>query len=95
MPKTLYNIEAGGQILDPNERAVMPGESHEFSDEEIEHGIPAGWSETDPRAGLPAEQAWKATRDAPIDTPTPVVTPTDPPTSDVTPAEPAEQGDKE
>ena len=84
MPKTLYNVEAGGQILDPNERAVMPGESHEFSDEAIASGIPAGWSETDPRAGLAEEKAWKTRRDAPTDT-----------SPDLTPAEPAEQGDKE
>jgi hypothetical protein len=69
MPKTLYNIASHGQVIGPDERAVMPGEGREFSDEELgTDEVPGtrsllGWSETGPRAGLAEEKAWKAKRD--------------------------------
>ena len=63
MPQTLYNVAPHGLIVVPNERAVMPGEAHEFSDEELAQMSMLGWSETDPRSGLHQETAWKARRD--------------------------------
>lgn len=53
-----------------HEVAVLPGEGHEFSDEEIKAGLGVEWVEDDPRAGLPAEREFKRGRDAKHATPT-------------------------
>lgn len=60
----LYNTDAHPAIVDPGQPAVMPGEGFDFPDEEVEGRTAGQWSETDPRAGLPAEKAFKAKRDA-------------------------------
>lgn len=44
--------------------ATAPGESHEFTEEEIEAGLAGHWSENDPRAGLKAEREFKKRRDS-------------------------------
>ena len=62
MPK-LWNLDHQPVVLDWNERAVMPGESHEFTDEQITAGLAGHWGDEDPRAGLEAERAFKHKRD--------------------------------
>ena len=65
MPKTLWNVDHMAVIVHFNEPGVHPGESREFSDEEIEAGFTGAWSDVDPRSGLPEEKAFKKRRDAP------------------------------
>ena len=70
MPK-LFNLDHQPVVIHHGERAVMPGEPYEFTDEQIEAGLAGQWSEEDPRAGLKAERAFKQKRDRavqPIDT---------------------------
>ena len=66
MPKTLYNYDSQTAVLYNESPGVLPGESREFSDEELAAGW-AGmdrWSDKDPRRGLADERAWKKERDA-------------------------------
>ena len=62
---TLFNTDSQARLVDPlrDERAVMPGESYDFTDEQVAAGIAGSWSEEDPRAGLPAEKEFKSRRD--------------------------------
>lgn len=61
---TRWNVDHQHALIDPlNYVSVPPGESHEFTDEEIEAGIAGCWSEVDPRAGLDAEREFKQRRD--------------------------------
>ena len=86
MPKKLWNVDHQPHVIDWSERAVMPGEPYEFSDEQIAAGLAGQWSEEDPRAGLEAEKAFKKRRDAPVqDVKDKQDTPTD------TPAEPEKE----
>ena len=59
----LYNVDHQPAVVDPNESATMPGESREFTREEIEAGIGGLWSKDDPRKGLAAERKFKQRRD--------------------------------
>ena len=62
---TRFNTDHQAAVLDWIEHVVVqPGESHEFTDEEIAAGLAGSWSETDPRAGLSEEQEFKRLRDA-------------------------------
>lgn len=64
MPK-LFNTDHQAAVLNWIEHVVVqPGESHDFTDEEIAAGLAGSWSETDPRAGLSAEQEFKRLRDS-------------------------------
>lgn len=67
MPK-LFNLDHSPVVVDYSERAVMPGESYDFTDEQVAAGIAGQWSEEDPRAGLEAERAFKQKRDRPAQT---------------------------
>lgn len=64
MPR-LYNVDHQPHLINPvgDERAVLPGEPYEFSDEQIAAGLAGHWSETDPREGLDDERAFKLARD--------------------------------
>ena len=64
MPR-LYNVDHQPQLINPvsGERAVMPGESYDFTDEQAAAGIAGSWSDTDPREGLADEHAFKLARD--------------------------------
>lgn len=103
---TRFNTDHQPQVLSWQEPAVMPGDSHEFTDEEIAAGLPSCWSETDPRAGLEGEKRFKAKRDAkgkgestdfPGQPPAEQQTtePAAPAPDAQTPTEPAQSGDKE
>lgn len=62
MPK-LFNISA--QYLQPDgpeSQSVVPGGGFDFTDEKAV-SIGTEWSSEDPRAGLPAENEFKAKRD--------------------------------
>ena len=68
MPK-LFNVGPHPAVIHWHEPAVMPGESYDFTDEQVASGLAGAWSENDPRAGLEAEKAFKKRRDAaPTDT---------------------------
>jgi hypothetical protein len=84
MPR-LFNVDHGPVLVDPirDERAVLPGESYDFTDEQIAAGLAGQWSETDPRAGLDAEREFKKRRDAA------------PEPSQIDNPDPAEPGEKE
>lgn len=64
MPR-LYNTDHQPHLIHPTsgERAVMPGESYDFTDEQIAAGLAGCWSDTDPREGLAGEQKFKRRRD--------------------------------
>ena len=62
----LWNVDHQPVVIDHDHPAVQPGESHDFTDEQLAGGLAGLWSETDPRAGLDAEVVWKARRDAAI-----------------------------
>jgi hypothetical protein len=68
-----WNVDHQPHVIRYDQRAVMPGESYEFTTEQIKAGLAGQWSEEDPRAGLDAEKKFKQKRDekvAPtIDTP--------------------------
>lgn len=66
MPKKLWNVDHQPAVIAWHLPAIMPGEAHEFTDEQIAAGIAGQWSEQDPRAGLEAEKAFKKRRDAPV-----------------------------
>lgn len=61
---TLFNVDHQHAILGPDGPVVAPGESHDFTDVELEAGVAGVWSETDPRAGLVEEKAFKKRRDS-------------------------------
>ena len=64
MPK-LFNVGHQHAVIDQIRGPVIaPGDSHEFTDEQVEAGIAGDWSDTDPRAGLKAEREFKKRRDA-------------------------------
>lgn len=62
MPK-LFNVGPDPVVIDWSERAVMPGEPYDFTDEQIAAGLAGQWSETNPREGLSDEGAFKLARD--------------------------------
>lgn len=70
MPK-LFNVDHQPAVLRWHEPAIMPGESHDFTDEEVAAGLGGQWSEEDPRAGLKDEREFKKRRDAVKTTDTP------------------------
>lgn len=51
--KTLYNVDHLPVVVVNNAPAIRPGESYDFTDEQVEAGITGRWSETDPRATGP------------------------------------------
>lgn len=61
---TRFNTDSQPHVVSYDQRAVMPGESHDFTDEEIAAGLAGSWSDVDPRAGLDDEKAFKKARDA-------------------------------
>jgi hypothetical protein len=63
MSKTLWNTDHQPVVLDWQQPAIMPGEPHEFTDEQIAAGVAGSWGEEDPRSGLEAEKAFKTKRD--------------------------------
>jgi hypothetical protein len=65
MPK-MYNVDHAPRVIVHGERAVMPGEAHDFTDEQVAAGVAGLWSEKNPRAGLAAERAFKRKRDADV-----------------------------
>lgn len=69
MPK-LYNIDHQPTVVDHGKPAVGPGESYDFTKEQIEAGLTGVWSEEDPRKGLKQEREFKRTRDKASATPT-------------------------
>jgi hypothetical protein len=81
MSKILWNVGPGPVVLDWSSPAIQPGDSHEFTDEQVDAGIAGDWSDKDPRSGLEAEKAFKQKRDA-----APAASPT---------TEPAQAGEKE
>ena len=60
----LFNTDSQPVVISWSEKAVLPGESYDFTDEQIAAGIAGSWSEDDPRAGLPAEKEFKSRRDS-------------------------------
>jgi hypothetical protein len=62
MPKR-FNLDHQPHVIRYDQRAVMPGESYEFTTEQIEAGLAGQWSEEDPRAGLADEKKFKQKRD--------------------------------
>ena len=48
MPK-LFNLDHEPKVISWTEKAVMPGESYEFTDEQIAAGLAGSWSAHDPR----------------------------------------------
>lgn len=61
----LFNTDHQAAVLSWIEHVVVqPGESHEFTDEEIAAGLAGSWSEEDPCAGLSEEQEFKRLRDS-------------------------------
>jgi hypothetical protein len=63
MPR-LYSLDPFPVVPNIHRPAVFPGEGYDFTDEQVAAGITGQWSETDPRAGLEAERAFKALRKA-------------------------------
>lgn len=63
MPR-FFNTDHSPVIVVHGERAVMPGESHNFTEEQVAAGLTGSWSKDNPRAGLAAERAFKRRRDA-------------------------------
>ena len=63
----LYNLDHQPAVIDPNELAVMPGESHDFTAGQVEAGIAGVWSKKNPRKGLEQEKAFKGRRDEKTD----------------------------
>ena len=62
---TRFNTDHQPAVLDWIENVVVqPGESHDFTDDEIAAGLAGSWSEQDPRAGLKAEGEFKRLRNA-------------------------------
>jgi hypothetical protein len=85
---TRWNVDHQHALLDPiSGLVVAPGESYEFTDEQIEAGLAGSWSEEDPRAGLDAEREFKRRRDA--------KQPSSPATESTTDTEPATEPEKE
>lgn len=60
MPR-LWNVDCQTAILSPDEPGVAPGDSHDFTDAEVDAGLSGSWSFSDPRppvkAGRPAAKA--------------------------------------
>lgn len=63
MSKLLWNLDHQPVVVSWQEPAIMPGESHEFTDEQVAAGLTGLWGDEDPRAGLKAERAFKQRRD--------------------------------
>jgi hypothetical protein len=63
----LWNLDHSPAVIAPNLPGVKPGESHDFTVEEIEAGVSGVWSKTDPRKGLEQEKAFKGRRDEKTD----------------------------
>jgi hypothetical protein len=47
--KTLYNLDPFPVVPNIHARAVKPGGSYDFTDEQVAAGITGNWSENDPR----------------------------------------------
>ena len=54
MPR-LFNHDHQAHVVDPDLPAIQPGESHEFTDEQVNAGLTGIWKQTVPRKGLPAQ----------------------------------------
>lgn len=52
MPR-LYNLEPYPVVPNMHALAVLPGESYDFTDEQVTAGITGQWSENDPRGPAP------------------------------------------
>ncbi|GAC1530902.1 MAG: hypothetical protein NVS3B1_23590 [Marmoricola sp.] len=63
MPE-LFNVDHQPAAIDHDQPAVMPGASHDFTDEQVTAGLSGSWSTLDPRSGLSAEEIFKRRRDA-------------------------------
>lgn len=61
---TRWNTGHSPVVLDWQLPAVMPGESCEFTDDQIAAGLAGDWSDTDPRPGRDVEKTFKKRRDA-------------------------------
>lgn len=61
MPR-LFNIDHSPVSVE-NGPAVMPGETYDFTDEQVAVGIAGLWSENDPRRGIRQKLAVKRATD--------------------------------
>ena len=59
-----WNLDHQPVVVDNDEPAVPPGESYDFSKEQLEAGLAGTWSDRDPRKGRAQEKAFKQRRDA-------------------------------
>jgi hypothetical protein len=59
----LWNLDHQPVVVENDQPAVLPGESYEFTKEQIEAGVAGNWSDKDPRKGLADEAAFKRRRD--------------------------------
>lgn len=59
----LYNVGHQTAVIDHDHPGVRPGESYDFTEEQIEAGIAGEWSEENPRKGRGKERAFKERRD--------------------------------
>jgi hypothetical protein len=63
----LYNVDHQPAVADHGKPAVRPGESYDFTKDQVEAGIAGQWSEENPRKGLKQEREFKRARDkAPV-----------------------------
>lgn len=63
--RKLYNVDHQTAVIDQDQPGVQPGESYNFTDEQIEAGLTGSWSETDPKAGAGEEKKFKGRRRKP------------------------------
>lgn len=61
MPR-FFNIDHSPVSVE-NGPAVMPGDTYDFTDEQVAAGIAGRWSENDPRGGVRQEPAVEQVRD--------------------------------
>lgn len=80
-----YNVDHQVAIVNHGEDVVNPGESFDFTDEQIEAGLGGSWSELNPRRGLEDERAFKAKRDSKAKPAAPIEQ------QEIEPAQPGEQ----
>jgi hypothetical protein len=59
----LYNTDHQPAVIDHAQPGVLPGESYEFTDEQIKAGLAGSWSKENPRKGLEQDQRFKSHRD--------------------------------
>lgn len=56
----LWNVDHQPAVIDHDKPAINPGDSHNFSPEQVEGGLGGLWSNEDPRGGLKIERDYKA-----------------------------------